>query len=131
MSGNTVWLKTKIFFKIEFLDKNETFRIVCTDNYLIRDLIHGKCELPYHPQCLKITKNVSVEFFNNGIFVEIKLSYLVTLFDHKLQIFKTRQNWLFLAFLKLTCLVTLFDRKLWGFKNRQIWLFLAFLMNFR
>ena len=42
-------------------------------------------------QCTKITKNVSFEllmsaFFTN--FCPIKLTHLVTLFDHKLQVFK-------------------------------------------
>ena len=37
--------------------------------------------------CLKITQNVSYEFFNFGIFHQF-LSCLVTLFDSKLHVFK-------------------------------------------
>ena len=47
--------------------------------------------------CLKITQNVTFEFFNFGIFHQ------------------------FLSYLKLTCLVTLFDRKLQVFKNSPKW----------
>ena len=47
---------------------------------------------PHRSHCLKITQNVSFEFFNFGnfspIFVLLKLTCLVTLFDRKLQIFK-------------------------------------------
>ena len=40
-------------------------------------------------QCLKIAKNVAFEFWHfPPIFVELKLTYLVTLFDRKLQVFK-------------------------------------------
>ena len=53
------------------------------------------------------------------IFVLLKLTCLVTLFDRKLQVFKNSSKWTifghFLSIfvlLKLTCLVTLFDRKL-------------------
>ena len=43
-------------------------------------------------QCLKITQNVEFEFLNFGIFhqlfVLLKLTCLVTLFDRKLQVFR-------------------------------------------
>ena len=46
-------------------------------------------------QCLKITQNVAFEFFNFGIFHQFssykKLTCLVTMFDRKLQVSKTRQ----------------------------------------
>ena len=44
--------------------------------------------------CLKITQNVAFEFWNFApIFVQLKLSCLVTLFDHKLQVFKNSPKW--------------------------------------
>ena len=39
-------------------------------------------------QCLKITQNVAFEFLNFGIFHQLNLTCLVTLFDRKLQVFK-------------------------------------------
>ena len=60
-----------------------------------------------------------------GIFNELLSTYNVVFevfpFWHFLPIF---------VLLKLTCLVTLFDRKLQAFKNSPNGLFLAFLMNF-
>ena len=48
-------------------------------------------------QCLKITQNVTFEFFNFGIFhqffVLLKLTCLVTLFNLKLQVFKKSPKW--------------------------------------
>ena len=47
--------------------------------------------------CLKITHNVAFEFLNFGIFhqffVLFKSTYLVTLFDRKLQVFKNSPIW--------------------------------------
>ena len=54
------------------------------------------------PHCLKITQNVSFEFYIFGIFHQF-LTCLVTLFDRKLQLFKNSPNWLFLAFLINFC----------------------------
>ena len=44
-------------------------------------------------QCLKITQNVAFEFLNFGIFHQLKLTCLVTLFDRKLQVFKNSPKW--------------------------------------
>ena len=50
-------------------------------------------------QCLKITQNVAFEFFEfwhfPPIFVLLKLTCLVTLFDRKLQVFKNSPKWTF------------------------------------
>ena len=49
----------------------------------------------YRPsaQCLKITQNVAFEFwYFPPIFVLLKLTCLVTLFDRKLQVFKNSPN---------------------------------------
>ena len=44
--------------------------------------------------CLKITQNVAFEFFKfQPIFVLLKLTCLVTLFDCKLQVFKNSPKW--------------------------------------
>ena len=44
--------------------------------------------------CLKITQNVAFEFRHfPPIFVLLKLTYLVTLFDRKLQVFKNSPKW--------------------------------------
>ena len=81
------------------------------------------------------------QFWHFSLFFgQLKFTCLVTLFDRKLYIFKTRQDWPFLAFsidslkmshlksfefwlfkLFLSCLVTLFDRKLKVFKNSSNW----------
>ena len=54
--------------------------------------------------CLKITQNVAFEFwYFPPIFVLLKLTCLVTLFNIKLQSFKNSPNWLFLAFLINFC----------------------------
>ena len=43
----------------------------------------------HNPQCLIITQNVAFEFWHfSSIFVLLKLTCLVTLFDHKLQVIK-------------------------------------------
>ena len=45
-------------------------------------------------QCLKITQNVAFEFWLfSPIFVLLKLTCLVTLFDRKLQVFKNSSKW--------------------------------------
>ena len=49
--------------------------------------------------CSKITKNVSLAFYNYGIFDLLKFTCLVTLFDSKLHIFKNSPNWSSMAFL--------------------------------
>ena len=56
--------------------------------------------------CLKITQNVAFDFFKFWRFPPI------------------------FVLLKLTCLVTLFDHKFKGFKNSPKWSILAFLINF-
>ena len=44
--------------------------------------------------CLKITQNVAFEFWHfPPIFVLLKLTCLVTLFDRKLQVFKNSPKW--------------------------------------
>ena len=48
--------------------------------------------------CLKIPQNVAFEFFPS-IFVLLKVTCLVTLFDRKFQVFKNSSSWPFLAFL--------------------------------
>ena len=52
-------------------------------------------------QCLKITQNVAFEFFQFRhfplIFVILKLTCLVTLCDHKLQVFKNSPKWTILG----------------------------------
>ena len=46
------------------------------------------------PHCLKITQNVAFEFWHfQPIFVLLKLTCLVTLFDRKLQVFKNSPKW--------------------------------------
>ena len=58
-------------------------------------------------QCLKITLNVAFEFWRFlPIFGWLKVACLVTLFDCKLHVSKTRQNWPFFAFLNETFYVT-------------------------
>ena len=52
--------------------------------------------------CLKIAQNVSFELSNFGIIHQF-LTCLVTYFDRKLQVLKSRQNWLFLTFLLNFC----------------------------
>ena len=48
--------------------------------------------------CIKITQNVAFEFcYFPSIFVLIKLTCLVTLFDSKLQVFKNSPNWTILC----------------------------------
>ena len=48
--------------------------------------------------CLKITQNVAFEFWHfPPIFVLLKLTCLVTLFDRKLQIFKKLPKWTILG----------------------------------
>ena len=49
--------------------------------------------------CSKITKNVSLAFYNYGIFDLLKSTCLATLFDSKLHIFKNSPNWSSMAFL--------------------------------
>ena len=51
--------------------------------------------LSFHvSHCLKITQNVAFEFWHlPPIFVLLKLTCLVTLFDRKLQFFKNSPNW--------------------------------------
>ena len=54
------------------------------------------------PQCMKITLNVAFEFWHfSPIFVLLKLTCLVTLFDRKLQVFKNSQNWTIFGILNL------------------------------
>ena len=56
------------------------------------------------PHCLKITQNVAFEFWHfPPIFVLLKVTCLVTLFDRKLQVCKNLLNWPFLAFLINFC----------------------------
>ena len=51
-----------------------------------------------YSHCLQITQNVAFEFWHfPPIFVLLKLTCLVTLFDRKLQFFKNSPNWPFLA----------------------------------
>ena len=46
------------------------------------------------PHCLKITQNVAFEFWHfSPIFVLLKLTCLVTLFDRKLQVYKNSPKW--------------------------------------
>ena len=46
-------------------------------------------------QCLKITQNVAFEFWHfPPIFVLLKLTCLVTLYDRKLQVFKNSPKWI-------------------------------------
>ena len=71
----TDFTKLKLF--IQKLVKNEFESIM-------KDSIVSKIQV----NCLKITRNVTFEFFNFGTFQR------------------------FLSYLKVTCLVTLFDRKL-------------------
>ena len=56
-------------------------------------------------RCLKITQNVAFEFWPfSSIFVLLKLTCLVTLFDRKLQVFKNSPKWTFcFAFLISFC----------------------------
>ena len=49
-------------------------------------------------QCLKITQNVAFEFWHfPSIFVLLKRTCLVTLFDRKLQVFKNSPKWTILG----------------------------------
>ena len=62
-------------------------------NFLCENSYHTK----KHSQCLKITQNVALQFFLfwhfPPIFVQLKLTCLVTLFDCKLQVFKNSSKW--------------------------------------
>ena len=62
------------------------------------------CVISRSPRCLKITQNCLIyNYWILAFFVLLKLTCLVTLFDRKLQDIKTRQYWLFLAFLINFC----------------------------
>ena len=74
----------------------ETINLQTTDKHG-RTLLHIACLsernqqeiMKLLSQCLKITKNVALEFWHfPPIFVLLKLTCLVTLFDRKLQVFK-------------------------------------------
>ena len=65
-----------------------------TRNIFPLALIQVQLKNLLYTQCLKITQNVSF-----GIFHQLKLTSLVTLFTNKLQVFKYSPNWLILAFL--------------------------------
>ena len=53
--------------------------------------------------CLKITQNVAFEFWHfPPIFVLLKLTYLATLFDRKLQVLKNSLEWTIFGIFKLT-----------------------------
>ena len=71
----------------------------CSKNQLLNNPIFGgKIQI----QCLKITQNVAFEFWHfPPIFVQLKLTCLVTLFDRKFS--KTRQIEHFWAFLMNFC----------------------------
>ena len=54
--------------------------------------------MSHSAHCLKITQNVAFEFWHfPPIFVLLKLTCLVTLFDRKLQVFKNSSNWTILG----------------------------------
>ena len=108
------WRHTTIFEKIEkdllgacpqFFQITVLIGLVITQNSFCLF-----CVLVYSPHhIVKITQNVAHEFLNFGIFhqflsyFKIKLTCLVTLFDRKLLVFKTRQYAPFLPFLIKFC----------------------------
>ena len=50
--------------------------------------------MPKRAHCLKITQNVAFEFgLFQPIFVQFKLTCLVTMFDSKLHVFKNLAKW--------------------------------------
>ena len=63
----------------------------CSKNQVLNNPIFGgKIQI----QCLKITQNVAFEFWHfPPIFVLLKVTCLVTLFDRKLQLFKNSPKW--------------------------------------
>ena len=76
------------------------------------------------PHCLKITQNVAFEFLTfwqfPQIFVLLKLTCLVTLFDRKLHVFKNSPNWPFLPFLITFCLEYYIVTLLWSTQNVNV-----------
>ena len=60
-------------------------------------LLKGDSQYTSNTHCLKITQNVVFEYLNFGIFppmfVLLKLTCLVALFDRKLQVFKNSSKW--------------------------------------
>ena len=63
----------------------------------LKKLLHSEeneTEFTIGTQCLKITQNVAFEFWHfPPIFVLLKVTCLVTLFDRKLQVFKNSPKW--------------------------------------
>ena len=65
---------------LQFLERGK--KMIFFDRHELWNLSH----------CLKITQNVAYDFLNFGSFHQF-LSYLVTLFDRKLQVFKNSPKW--------------------------------------
>ena len=68
-----------------FYIRQSEFPILYNDFFMDLDINHlSFFDSSKETQCLKITQNVSFQFFNFGIFHQLKMCCLVTLFDCKL-----------------------------------------------
>ena len=85
-----------------FMEMNQKLFDECTQAYKLEQKKEkerakqriGKLLFSLPARCLKITQNVPFEFWHfPPIFVFLKLTCLVTLFDRKLQIFKNSPKW--------------------------------------
>ena len=101
---NSVWkLKKSIDLSAKDIDGSTAFMLACKYGYndVVKNILWAFFEwfsttIPLLPHCLKITHNVAFEFWHfPPIFVLLKLTCLVTLFDRKLQVFKNSPNWPF------------------------------------
>ena len=62
----------------------------------LKGLTEKNTSFTQYTHCLKITQKVAFEFWHfPPIFVQLKLTCLVTLFDRKLQVFKNSPKWNF------------------------------------
>ena len=79
--------KFKLFSNIFVTKFKSKFKL--TNSYFL-----CKIENSTFAHCLKITQNIAFEFWHfPPIFVLLKLTCLVTLFDRKLQVFKNSPKW--------------------------------------
>ena len=81
-------------FKFEGVGR-EKLRLVCTPDEKMEQKLAYETTSGFKPRshCLKITQNVAFKFWHfSPIFVLLKLTCLVTLFDCKLQFFKNSPN---------------------------------------
>ena len=85
-----------------FMEMNQKLFDECTQAYKLEQKKEkerakqriGKLLFSLPARCLKITQNVPFEFWHfPPIFILLKLTFLVTLFDRKLQVFKNSPKW--------------------------------------